>query len=781
MIALDVEPLPSALEYVPSDASRIALREMRVRYVQQQALLGVLVNLALSTLILVLWWPFGHHAALITWYAALALLGVLRLVQRTQFLALAVPTTPTQVEQRFCALISLSGVVWGMGALLLMKGVPFEHQFLVILVLAGLCAGAIVNLSPVLDSYRLYVPLMLIPVTLWCALHDSVVYRSLALMSMLFGIALLSAGRHYSRHFNRSTELAAALQQTEARFASAFHNAPIGMLLVDADGVVVHANRVTETIYGTTTGYWSRRPFWALTSAADSNRLAERFEAILNGTTSEFCLETQQSSCDGRPLWVMVSGSPIPRSSAGGVRAIVQIQDVTATREMADRLAYQATHDELTDLLNRSEFETRVKRALTSIRIDATQHAVLYLDLDTFKVINEACGHEAGNTMLREIATLLRDTVRKHDAVARFGADEFAVLLEHCTRVQAAAIAEKLCKIVEAHRFAWEDKFFTVGVSIGLVLLVSPDSTAANVMKAADAACCAAKEMGRGRVYQFDPDDADLNRHRQQVDSVAVINRALEHSRFELHAQPIRAARSAADEAPTHLEILVRMRDDRGAMIAPGLFLPAAERYGLAPRIDRWVIQHTCQWFAAHRDCLALLQSCSINLSGQSLADAQLQGFIEAQFAAHQLPATKFCFEITETAAIASINAAQKFIAGLKQRGFRFALDDFGSGLSSFAYLKALPVDVIKIDGIFVRNIAVDRLDEAMVRSIAEVARIMDKVTVAEFVEGPQQAEVLTRLGIDYLQGYGIGKPVPLAELFATFKAYTPEPERIAV
>ena len=668
-----------------------------------------------------------------------------------------------------------------MGALLLMKGVPFEHQFLVIVVLAGLCAGGIVHLSPVLDSYRLYVPLMLIPVSLWCVLHDSAVYRSLGLMSVLFGIALLSAGRHYSRHFNRSAELAAALQQTEARFASAFHNAPIGMLLIDAAGEVVHANRVTETIYHTAPGYWLRRPFWALSNAADSNRVAERFQAMLNGQISEFCLETQQFSSDGTPLWVMVSGSPIPRSSVGGVRAIVQIQDVTATREMADRLAYQATHDELTELLNRPEFETRLKRALSSIRIDTTQHAVLFLDLDAFKVINEACGHEAGNAMLRQIAGLVRDTVRKHDAVARLGGDEFAVLLEHCTRGQAIVIAEKLCKIVEAHRFAWEDKSFNVGVSIGLVALVSPDSTAAGVMKAADAACYAAKELGRGRVYQFDPDDADLNRHRQQVDSVAVINRALEHSRFELHAQPIRAARSSADEAPTHLEILVRMRDDRGAMIAPGLFLPAAERYGLAPRIDRWVIQHTCQWFAAHRECLALVQSCSINLSGQSLADLQLQGFIEAQFAAHQLPATKFCFEITETAAIASITSAQKFIGGLKQRGFRFALDDFGSGLSSFAYLKALPVDVIKIDGIFVRNIAVDRLDEAMVRSIAEVARIMDKVTVAEFVEGPQQAEVLTRLGIDYLQGYGIGKPVPLGELFEDIKGYARESACIAL
>ena len=771
----------TALEYVPSNAAQATLRELRLRYVHEQALLGFFVNLALATLLLCLWWPDGDHVPLVTWYVTLGLLGLLRMNQRTQFLASPSREPVARAERNFCGLVALTGLVWGVGALLLMKGVPFEYQFLVMLVLAGLCAGGIVHLSPVLESYQLYVPLMLIPMSLWCAVHDSAVYRTLAVMSVLFGVALLSAGRHYSRHFNRSAELASALQQTEARFASAFNNAPIGMLLIDADGAVVHANRVVESIYATTSDYWARRPFWALADAVDSARIAERFNALLDGRITEFCLETRQSCSHGAPLWVMVSASPIPRSTEGGVRAIVQIQDVTTTRVMADRLAFQATHDELTELLNRNEFETRLKRALECIRIDSTQHAMLYLDLDAFKVINDACGHEAGDAMLRQVAGVLRDHVRKHDAVARLGGDEFTVLLEHCTRAQAAAIADKLCAAIEAHRFAWEDKFFNTGVSIGLVALLSPDSSAASVMKAADAACYAAKEMGRGRVYQFDPDDAELNRHRQQVDSVAVINRALEHDRFELHAQPIRATRSPAEAPPTHMEVLVRMRDDRGAMIAPGLFLPAAERFGLAPRIDRWVIRHTCEWFASHRDCLALIELCSINISGQSLADQQLQAFIEQQFTAHKLSPAKFCFEITETAAIASITHAQQFITGLKQRGFRFALDDFGSGLSSFAYLKALPVDIVKIDGIFVRNIALDRLDEAMVRSIAEVARIMDKTTVAEFVEGPQQAEVLTRLGIDYLQGYGIGKPVPLAELFDELRLAAAALHRIAV
>ena len=501
MLSATAQSFLSALEYIPSDAAHTALRQLRLRYVHQQALLGFVVNLALATLLLCLWWPYGYHASLLLWYLTLGTLGMLRMHQRAQFLMGPEREPVARAERNFTALIALTGLVWGVGALLLMKGVPFEHQFLVVLVLAGLCAGGIVHLSPVLDSYRLYVPLMLIPISLWCALHDSGVYRTLALMSVLFGVALLSAGRHYSRHFNRSAKLAAALQQTEARFASAFHNAPIGMLLIDADGAVVHANRVIEGIYATSADYWTRRPFWALADAVDSARLAERFNALLAGSITQFCLETRQSSSHGAPLWVMVSGSPIPRSTEGGVRAIVQIQDVTTTRIMADRLAYQATHDELTELLNRHEFEIRLKRALDSIRIDSTQHAVLYLDLDSFKVINDACGHEAGDAMLQQMACVIREHVRKHDAVARLGGDEFAVLLEHCTRSQAGTIADKLCKAIEAHRFAWEDKFFNAGVSIGLVALLSPDSSAASVMKAADAACYAAKEMGRGRVY----------------------------------------------------------------------------------------------------------------------------------------------------------------------------------------------------------------------------------------------------------------------------------------
>ena len=884
-------------DYAASGVAVNALHLLRVRYVYEQSLPGVIVNLLLSATLTVLLWDIVETRLLAGWFVTLTGVGLVRLKQRVRVLTSLSAESMPCAESRFRVLLLCSALLWSVGAVMMVRDAPIEYQFLIVLVLAGLCAGGIVNLSPIQSYYRLYVPTMLLPISLWCAAQDSAVYRSLALMSLVFGVALLSAGRNYSKHFNRSAELAAALhasesrlsqimdlvpvqifardadgrflianeatarffgrrvpeiiesrlptlignaawadvhraadariisgtdaevvteeelldsaaqvrvlritrvgfddpisgqrgvlgiamdvtaestalqalRQSEARFSSAFRNAPIGMLLIAGDGTVINSNPVGEAIFGAAPEYWRGRSFWALAADADAARMTERCAALLSGEIVDFVLETYQTTCAGTPIWVMISASSVPSSANGIVRAIVQIQDVTANHIMADRLCYQATHDDLTDLINRREFEVRLQRALDSIPIDRTQHALLYVDLDNFKLINDSCGHVAGDALLQQIGGLLRNQVRKHDSVARIGGDEFAVLLEYCPLGASGAIADNICKAVAALRFTWDSKVFIVGASIGLVWMTSPDAAVASLFRAADAACYAAKEAGRGRVYQFDPADAELTRHRQQIDSVAFINRALECDLFEIHAQPIQATRRHGDGASSHIEILLRLRDNHGATIAPGLFLPAAERFGLVSKIDRWVIRNTCAAFGRQRGWLDMLELCSINISGQSLSDPNLQQFIEAQFAHHALPPNRFCFEITETAAIARIDLAQQFVVGLQRCGFRFALDDFGSGLSSFGYLKTLPFDMIKIDGIFIRNIVNDQVDEAMVRSIIEVARIMDKVTVAEFVETAAQAAMLTRLGIDFMQGYLIGRPLPIGELFDKF------------
>jgi len=548
-----------------------------------------------------------------------------------------------------------------------------------------------------------------------------------------------------------------ALRESEARFVAAFRDAPIGMLLVDVEGRVQNANDAARAILDDALA--GTAPFWS-TTLDHADELARRFHGLAVG--APFTLEVRFQRAGAAPCWTRLSAAAVPPGPGSRVRAIVQIEDITAARAMAAQIAYHAAHDGLTGLLNRAECEKRLAVALASPCADGVCHALLHLNIDKFKLVNDTGGRDAGDALLREVGGLLRKALRRHDVVARLGGDEFAVILEHCQRDQVQIIADKLGRLLAGHRFAWHGQVINPGCSIGIVYLDRDVGDVGGALQAGEAACEAARARGGHRSVVFAADDADLSRHRLQVDSVAAITRALEHDGLELHAQAIRPAQG---EAGLHFEVLVRMRDESGATISPGVFLPAAERYGLAPRIDRWVIEHVCALFAARPAALERLELCSINLSGQSLTDPELAGFIDAAFRARGLPPARFCFEITETAVIAGIDQARRFIDVLHGRGFRFALDDFGSGLSSFGYLKALPVDILKIDGVFVRNLAVDAADEAMVRAISEVAHLLGKVTVAEFVESAEQMARLAQIGVDYLQGYHVGRPRPLAEI----------------
>jgi len=423
-------------------------------------------------------------------------------------------------------------------------------------------------------------------------------------------------------------------------------------------------------------------------------------------------------------------------------------------------LSYQASHDALTGLVNRREFERRLERILATGLPDES-HAVVYLDLDQFKVVNDTCGHVAGDELLRQVGAVLVSQVRKRDTVARLGGDEFGVLLEHCQQGQALRIAHQMREALQDFRFVWQDRGFTIGASMGLVPIGPGVDTVATVFRAADDACYAAKEQGRNRVHLYEPDDHELARRHGEMQWVPRIQEALAENRFALFYQPILPL---GETGRAHGEVLLRLLDRDGDLILPSAFIPAAERYNQMQAIDRWVIRRV---FAALRDPDSVMPSGSvaINLSGQSLSDRQFLEFVEQQIEACAVVLERICFEITETAAIGNLSLAKRFFSALKPRGCRFALDDFGSGLSSFAYLKTLSVDFLKIDGGFVKDMMRDPIDHAMVEAIHRIGHVMGLETIAESVEDERILARLKAIGVNYAQGYAVGRPRPLRKL----------------
>ncbi|MEO0616369.1 MAG: EAL domain-containing protein [Pseudomonadota bacterium] len=417
----------------------------------------------------------------------------------------------------------------------------------------------------------------------------------------------------------------------------------------------------------------------------------------------------------------------------------------------------------LTGLVNRREFERRVERALKSSESRETSYVVCHLDLDQFKIINDTCGHSAGDKLLEELGKLLKSKIRWRDTLARLGGDEFGILLESCTIEEAMTTADMLREAIGEFRFQWDERSFRLTASVGIVPLTGGESEdVASVLSAADSACAAAKDGGRNRVHGYHENDIDMMRRRREMQWAARINTALEEDRFELFRQTILPLQDTDQGA--HYELLVRMRDENGALVSPELFIGAAERYGITPNIDRWVIRNALRWLVSEADERARLSLCSINLSGQSLGDEKFLPFVIEQLQTSGISPDKICFEITETAAIASYSQANRFINALKELGCKFALDDFGTGLSSFGYLKHFPVDFLKIDGSFVKEILHDPIDREMVRSINEIGHLTGKQTIAEFAENPEIITMLRGMGIDYAQGYGVAEPQRLME-----------------
>lgn len=433
-------------------------------------------------------------------------------------------------------------------------------------------------------------------------------------------------------------------------------------------------------------------------------------------------------------------------------------------RQTEATIRHMAVHDALTGLTNRYEFERRLREAIDSARERETVHALLYLDLDQFKIINDTSGHEAGDELLRQLGQVLKSRIRESDTLARLGGDEFGLLLEGCQLDHALQMAENLLKSLNQFHFAWQGKVFSVGGSIGLVPITAGSGSPREVLSAADMSCYVAKDEGRNRIHVYSDGDSELARRRNEMEWAGEVTQALREERFVLFSQPIMPlAPFSPGQGQVHREFLLRMRHADGSLISPGAFIPAAERYNIMPAVDRWVIDAVLSHLARNRNNVSVVEETSfINLSGSSLSDAAFFDYLREKLRQYRIPPERLCFEITETAAITHLGRATEFIKDIRAEGCRFALDDFGSGLSSFPYLKMLPVNYLKIDGAFVQNILSDPMDCAFVEAIHRVAHVAGIQTIAEFIESEPVRAQLLKIGVDYGQGYHLGSPEPL-------------------
>ncbi len=538
-----------------------------------------------------------------------------------------------------------------------------------------------------------------------------------------------------------------------------------GVIRTDAAGIVDYLNPVAERLTGWTSAEACGLPvgkIFIVMDEATGKPLANPVERCLQ---EEDVIELPGYSLltrrDGRDFAVRDSAGPI-RDRLGRVAGCVLVfKDVTQIRGMEREMMFLARHDPLTGLINRREFEKRLQHCLNTAREDGRLHALFYLDLDEFKVVNDTCGHLAGDEMLKQVTALLKTRLRKTDTLARLGGDEFGVILEDTELDGARKVGDALRTEVRSFRFGWQERIFEIGVSIGLVPITGESLDMAQVLSAADAACYVAKETGRNRMHEYQPDDSALAERYGEMQWIHRIHKAFAEHRFFLYRQSIEPLRPNGHEPPL-CEIFIRMIDEEGRIASPGAFIPAAERYHLIASIDRWVI-HAAFVSLACRTLSHGDETCfAINLSGQSIGDEYFLEYVLEEMELTGVEPTRICFEITETAAVGNLTQAMRFIDILKKFGCRFVLDDFGSGLSSFAYLKNLSVDFLKIDGTFVRDMVGSPVQRALVESIHQIGQVMGIRTIAESVENRQTLDILREIGVDYVQGYGISLPEPL-------------------
>ena len=579
---------------------------------------------------------------------------------------------------------------------------------------------------------------------------------------ILFAMALadsINLERHEKHKAQRQS-----IQNLE-RYRSLYENAAEGIYQSDLEGNLIAVNPAMAAMLGYSTpdellAAYNEREITDFLSEQDYRGLTHNI--MEKGKVHHF--EMKGYRRDGQICWLSVSAKVIS-GAEWGRDAIVEgfVFDITQRKRNEEQLMFLSRHDPLTGLVNRREFESRLHQALEEVHHQGEHHTLLLLDLDQFRLVNDTCGHVAGDELLRQVTLILRQLTRGGDVLARLGGDEFAILLTNCIEANALSVAEKIRIQIQNMRFEWDKRMFNPAGSVGLVHLTPNMESVKDVINMADAACLIAKNFGRNRVHVYDPKDAMLASHQTQLEWASRISESIDNDRFLLYVQPIETLAGDSFSGNSY-EVLLRLQYDK-ELIYPGTFLPAAERYNLMPQVDRWVVRTLFRWLSDNPQKQHAIADISVNLSGLTLGDNEFPAFLRQQFQRYNIPPEKICFEITETIAVTNLSNTLRFIEDFRAIGCSFSLDDFGSGFSSYGYLKNLPVDYLKIDGAFIKDIVDSEIDRAMVESINRIGHVMGKKTIAEFVENDDIANMLQRIGVDYAQGYGISRPFPIDEI----------------
>jgi Amt family ammonium transporter len=538
------------------------------------------------------------------------------------------------------------------------------------------------------------------------------------------------------------------------------------VILLNGQGKVEFINSAAESMTGCQCAQISGHPLTEVYQVYDESvqpNCLLSLEQVLADQDRQLML----THCEGLSIPIQQSITQL-KGENGHVEGVVLVfKDTSQSRKLAAQLSWQASHDPVTRLYNRAEFDRRLSHLLEETLFEDQHHCLLYLDIDRFIVVNDNCGYAAGDGLLRQVAALIKRSIRNSDLLARLGGDEFGILLSQCNLEAAERIAETIRHEVQGFRFAWGGKTFAQSISIGMVPIDKHSKSVEQILSFADIACLTAKEEGRNKIHIYHPVESSAAKRHGEAQWVTRIRTALEEDRFVLYVQPISSV-TVAKARREHVEVLIRMLDEDSGVIPPGAFIPAAERFGLMLSVDRWVIDQVTRFITANREvCLASERRFFVNLSGHSVCDDDFLQWILETIQKQNIPVGMLCFEITETAAITNLTSAEHFMRTLQRYGCEFALDDFGSGLSSFGYLKHLPVEYLKIDGAFVKEMLDDAIDDSMVDAINRIGHIMGLETIAEFVESLDILQRLREIGVDFVQGYGICKPFPIEQLLA--------------